>query len=136
MVMQPDIPIRDRPPQASTPSHAAFRVVDRALEVGAGAKVALPFPVSKAMAVGDVIVVLVDPPAGVSLTENAFGVSVDGLVLWQIERIAMTGTDPNNRYTGLNPAGNSGAVSLFNWNGADVMVDVRTGRVISARPGK
>ena len=71
------------------------------------------------------------------MTESVFGISHDERVIWQIERIPQTGTDPVNYYVGLtlNLAG-PGSLSATNWNGSIVDIDVRSGKVLRTRWGR
>jgi len=107
------------------------------LDVRPGVTATFRFPVKTVDRRGDVLVVVLEVPPQESMTENVFGVSAaDGAMLWQVERVAMTGTNPVNRYLNVLPADGADHAWLYNWNGADVLVDVRTGRVIRAELGK
>lgn len=75
------------------------------------------------------IIVLLDSPPQITMTENVFGVSYDGKILWQIERIPAT-TSPHNRYTGISESGVPGIFVAFNSNCTNVYTDVLTGKVL------
>ncbi len=94
-------------------------------------KVDLCLPGKECVQVQDVIVVVLDVPPKQSMTENVFGVSLEGRVLWQIERIPETATDPVNRYTNVR-TGQLGTAIVFNWNGTDITIDSRTGKVLDS----
>jgi hypothetical protein len=63
------------------------------------------------------------------MTENVFGVSSDGTIIWQIERNHETVANPNNQYVDVRP-GSPGTVIVGNWNGTDAVAEVATGRVV------
>ena len=98
-----------------------------------GKVVSFDFPIKEALEVGEVSVVVLDVPPDEVMTENAFCVSKDGKVLWQIERIPETSTDPVNVYVGVSQGESPETVRIANWNGDVATVDVQTGRVVQTR---
>src|SRR5262245_45464382 len=102
-----------------------FEVDGPRLRTPEGAMIEFKYPIQEVAAVGDVIVVLLDVPPKESMTENIFGVSNSGKILWQIERIAATATYPVNCYTSILTT-----LKLYNWNGNGVEIDATTGKVI------
>lgn len=104
---------------------------DRRLLV-AGRPVALPRPPREVLPLNGMLVVLLDVPPNEVMTENVVGVSADGTVAWQIQKIASTGTNPVNCYTALSQSDDR-TFRAVNWNGTDVDVDVATGRVVGER---
>lgn len=97
-----------------------------------GNVVTLAYNVKESIQVGEVLVVLLDVPPNQSMTENVFGLSHDGTVLWQIERTSATATDPFNCYVGV-IASSDNTVRVANWNGMVSDINVKTGRVIQSR---
>jgi hypothetical protein len=94
-----------------------------------GTVVTFDFDIRETAEVGSILVVLLHVPHTRVCTENVFGVSEDGKVIWQIERTAANSTDPVNVYTGF--SGHDGqAINVFNWNGTSNLVDVRNGHVL------
>lgn len=92
------------------------------------------YPVLQLTEVGEKAVVILDVPHGVVMTENVFGVSRDGTLLWQIERIAQTATSPYNLYVGVpRVEPEKGVVHIADSNGDVVDVDVSTGKVLAWR---
>ncbi len=81
--------------------------------------------------VGDVLVVALEVPPGGMMTENVFAISLEGEVLWQVERIPET-AQPPFRYSHVNPIGRD-RVGLWNWACWSVEVDIHTGHVLSKR---
>lgn len=75
------------------------------------------------------IIVLLDSPPQITMTENVFGVSYEGKIIWQIERIPAT-TSPHNRYTNISESGVPGIFVAFNSNCTNVYTDVLTGKVL------
>lgn len=68
------------------------------------------------------------------MTENVFGVTRDGVLLWQIEWIPQTGTYSQNRHVGVTCAEpEKELVHVANWNGDVVDVELRTGKVVGWR---
>ena len=107
-----------------------FDIDGERLRIEGAPAVEFRYPIWDVKEVDGILVALLRVPATESMTENVFGVSQAGVILWQIERIPETGTDPVNYYTGLRPVP-GGKVTLGNWNGLAVAVDVRTGKVLT-----
>jgi hypothetical protein len=105
------------------------------LPTSEGATVEFDHTIREVVEVGDVLIVLLDVPPKESMTENVFGVSKAGQILWQIERIPATATDPVNCYTSIFPP-KGGIVRLYNWNGTGVRIDPQTGKVLATWFGK
>ena len=97
-----------------------------------GNVVSFDFPVNEALEAGEVLIVVLDVPPDEVMTENVFCVSKDGKVLWQIERIPATSTDPTNVYTGVSEGESASTVRIANWNGDVATMDVETGRVLKS----
>ena len=95
-------------------------------------RVSFDCPIRSVLETSGIIVVLLHIPAGKIMTENVFGISGEGKVIWQIERIPETATDPLNRYVAL--WDNTPGVALAcNWNCTNAYVDVKTGKVIDTK---
>lgn len=96
-------------------------------------KTVVPFeyPIEALTIIGNIIIVILSIPNSGGMTENVFGVSNTGNILWQIERLTANATDPVNRYVGF---GSHEMNTLFisNWNGVVVQIDVRTGQVLKS----
>ncbi len=110
----------------------SFRIDKNKLVLENGKIVAFDFPIEQTIEVAGTMVVALDVPADRSMTENVFGVSSEGSIIWQIERIAETATYPVNSYTALRKDGLDRIIA-FNWNGTDVIVDLKTGKVLGTR---
>jgi hypothetical protein len=88
-------------------------------------------PIAEVTQVADILLVLLSPLKGRKMTENVFGVNMDGVVVWQIEPCLENSTDPLNYYTGfgvINADQNS--VVLSNWGGTAVKIDAGTGKIL------
>jgi hypothetical protein len=73
----------------------------------------------------DCLVVMIDPPKHVLLNENIFGLSYEGKMLWQIEKIEHV--DVDSPYTGLGLEDSQ--LTVYNWDGCDYLVDPKTGKI-------
>lgn len=74
-----------------------------------------------------VVVVRIDPKLDKFLNENIFGVSYDGEILWQIEKLKYAYKD--SPFTGMGREGDF--IALCNWDGTDLIVNPETGAIIS-----
>jgi hypothetical protein len=74
-----------------------------------------------------VLVVILDVPSGMVMTENVFGISPEGEVLWQIGRIPETSSDPANLYVGFFKQF-SDSLHIGSWSGDIVSVNVSNGK--------
>ncbi len=112
-----------------------LNVSGKQLRLPKGATVEFAYPIREVAEVGNVVVVLLDVPAHESMTENVFGVSQDGDVVWQIEPIPDITNDPTDCYTGFVSA-TPGKLALCKWGGIGVEIDPNTGRVLRHWIGK
>lgn len=85
--------------------------------------------------VSDIEVVVLEVPPNVTMTENVVGLDEEGGVVWRVERIRSTGSNSRDHYVGITRSTGS-TVTLANWNGMLVDVDVRTGKVVGETFGK
>jgi hypothetical protein len=95
-----------------------------------GTTVTFEFEIQEIVEVDGVLVVILEIPPNRMMTENVFGISTEGKLLWQIERTAANSTDPANKYTGFT-GHDQKIVRIYNWNGTSNAVDARTGKVLS-----
>jgi len=110
-----------------------WHVKDKELIFENGEKIKFDYSINEAIEKEDIIILILEVPVDISMTENAFGISIDKRsTLWQVEKIPATATDPVNVYTGITLRDNPGTVSLFNWNCTVVVIDIKTGKVISS----
>jgi hypothetical protein len=112
-----------------------YTVQGKQLQVASGVTREFTFDIKEALAIEGVIVIVLNVPAGHFMTENVFGVSEHGDLLWQIEAIPETSTDEGNFYVGISGSGTR-SVRLANWNDMVVDVDVKTGKILSKRQGR
>ena len=87
------------------------------------------YPIGAIFETCGILIVVLDIPPKQSMTENVFGISKTGEVIWQIERIPQT-SHPVNRYTSIKDNSISGIAVAWNWNCTNVYIDVNTGKVI------
>jgi len=96
-----------------------------------GRRVRFDFPILEFAERDGVCVVDLDVPPKVTMTENVFGVSSDGVVLWQIEWSECSGYNPTSRYVGFVPCDKAHVVRIANWTGWVADVDVRSGKILN-----
>jgi hypothetical protein len=98
-----------------------------------GSWIVFEYPIKELTEILDIAVVVLDLPNGAVMTENVFGISRDGVRLWQIEWIPQTGTNPRNCYVGVVRTDLAARTAhIANGNGDVVETDVRTGKVLSS----
>lgn len=84
------------------------------------------WPVANVLDCGDVLVVRIDPHPGSKDNENVFGVNDNAVIVWKVPaRICIYEDSP---YTGIKKEGDN--VRLFNWDGAELLVNPSTGEVL------
>ncbi len=94
-------------------------------------KVTFDYPIEETVNVGGVAIVILQIPDSGGMTENVFGVTAKNRVIWKIERIDGTATDPVNRYVGFgNQRDNH--IYVSNWNGVVVEIDAQTGKIVKS----
>lgn len=95
-------------------------------------QVTFDYPICSILESSGMLIVSLDIPSNKVMTENVFGVSREGEILWQIERIPETATNPINRYIDLRED-SFGFVVAGNWNATDVYIDAKTGKVLKTQ---
>src|SRR4051812_28055680 len=100
-----------------------------------GKEVSFPFPIMQIREVDGICIVVLDVPPKEIMTENVFGVSVKGNILWQIERTPETATNTANSFVEIITfKGNT--IRIATWTGLLVDVEVKTGHILNIRFGK
>lgn len=89
--------------------------------------ISLPTVIKQFEAFDRVIVVRVHPKGINFLNENVFGISYEGEILWQIEKVDHV--DKDSPYTGLSKKDE--LLTAYNWDGFDYLIDPNTGKVIN-----
>jgi hypothetical protein len=92
--------------------------------------VTFDFDIREIVEVDGVLIVILDIPPDRTMTENVFGISKEGKLLWQIERTAANSSDPTNVYTTIT-GHDQNTARIYNWNGTSNSVDAGTGKVLS-----
>jgi hypothetical protein len=106
-----------------------FEIQGDALILSGGHSVTFPHKIWTVDQAHHVLIVLLDVPSGVVMTENVYGVSESGEMLWEIERIPETSRKPTNLYTGIIEHDHQTAL-LYNSKGFEVKIDIHTGKVL------
>ena len=88
-------------------------------------RVTFPFKVKQVEKFDDVLVVRLEIPMGTIFNENVFGVSAEGKVIWQIEKMSYVYED--SPFTGMGKEGHY--AKLCNWDGTDLLVNPNTGEI-------
>lgn len=109
---------------------------DNKLLLGKNTRISFDCPIKAVLNSYRILVILLDVPPKQSMTENVFGVSEDGKIIWQIERIPEISTNPANYYTGVNESGTLGVIACYNWCGMNVFVDIETGKIFETQFAK
>jgi hypothetical protein len=128
-----------------------FQIDGNRLSLDKGSHVDFDLPIKCAIEVSGIIILALDVPRGETMNENVFGVSSEGRIIWQLERIPDTSTSvsaymnvterlPDTllpqlerfpEYKGLREYYNRpGTFVAGNWNGTEAIVDVKTGKVL------
>lgn len=109
-------------------------VSGKQLRISEHATLEFDYPISEVVENGDMLIVLLEVPAKESMTENVFGVSKAGHIVWQIEPRPDLMPDSADCYTGISLA-NGGRVVLGAWFRLDVEIDPHTGKVLDSWAG-
>jgi hypothetical protein len=104
----------------------------RLVKASNGVVVTFDFDIREATEVNGILIVILEVPPDHAMTENVFGVSAEGKLLWQIERTVANSTDPVNRYLGVT-SHDQRIARIYNWNGVNSGVDIHTGKVLDAQ---
>ncbi len=94
--------------------------------------VSFPYPVAQVLEFSSAAIVRLEPPTKSCFNENVYGVSYGGEILWRIEPREHVHED--SPYTGMIQAGEN--AKLFNWDGAELLVDPISGHVLKEEYGK
>jgi hypothetical protein len=87
----------------------------------------LPHEICEVLRFQNLIVVRVDPPAGVVFNRNVIALTESGASAWQIEE-SPHGTEADKPYVAIRVE-TDGTLLASNWNGVDYVVDADSGRV-------
>lgn len=91
-----------------------------------------PWPVGDVLEFAGVFVVRLEPEPGSCFNENVFGVALDGTIVWTIAKRKHVYDD--SPYTSA--LKKDGYVKLFNWDGDELVIDPKSGAVLSEGYGK
>lgn len=105
-----------------------FRIEGEKLFVG-GKLVELPYTVGDVLEFSGLLVVRVEPPAGVIFNRNVFAISSVGEVVWKIAE-SPHGTEADKPYVGIFRNKGESLVAA-NWNGVDYLVSLDSGSVVA-----
>lgn len=89
----------------------------------------LPSAIKQIEILDQVIAVRVHPEGVNFINENVFGISFEGKLLWQIEKVEHV--DKDSPYTGLGREND--LLTAYNWDGFDYLVEPKTGKIIDRK---
>lgn len=89
-------------------------------------KVKFPFKIGQAESFDDILIVLLEPPPNAIFNENIFGVSYDGRMLWQIQKVDHN--VDNSPY--INMGSKNNLFFAHNWDGFFYFFDTKNGGII------
>lgn len=88
------------------------------------------YRIDKYKSIGNHFIVLLSVPDGILYNENVFCFDNQGNFLWQIEK-----REEHNEecpYTGIE-SGNKDELVLYRWCGVEIIADIHTGKITSAK---
>lgn len=88
--------------------------------------VTLPSAIDEVEKFDHIIIVSINPKASSFLNENLYGISYDGKILWQIEKIDHV--SKQSPYTGMSKEGD--LLIAYNWDGFEYYIVPLTGKII------
>ena len=94
-----------------------------------GTRVSFEFDIKKIISFENFIAVLLEIPPGTIFNENVFGVSLNGEIIWQIEKLFPDTED--SPHTNIKSSVNG--LEAYNWSGVKVGVHLRTGKTTYRR---
>lgn len=84
------------------------------------------YSIGKVQEFDNCITVMLDPPLNTVFNENIYGISFDGKVIWQVNKIEHV--DIDSPYTGISKEGDF--LSAYNWDGFNYLIDTKTGNIV------
>ena len=93
-----------------------WKILGNKVQALNGGAVEFLYPVKEAEEVAGVLIVVLQVPPKESMTENVFKISAEGKIIWTIERIRETATDPVDRYVGVSPQRQLGQNWELEWH--------------------
>ena len=90
-------------------------------------RIKFPHPIAEVLEFQNIAIVMLAPKLKSAFNENVYGVDYKGNILWQIQQRKYVYED--SPYTGIIREGEN--VRLFNWDGAELIVDPSTGRILN-----
>lgn len=109
-----------------------LQIRDNVVILPNGKEVRFEHAVAQTVDFPDAVVIRLKIPSGANLNENVFGISIEGQLLWQIAKEEHVYSQ--SPYTGMTREGDN--VRLFNWDGLELVVHPRTGKIVSRTVGR
>jgi len=99
------------------------------LILDAGNQVSFKHDIDKVVSFDNVVVVLLKMPSGVIFNENVFGVSLNGQIRWQIQKLLPDTEDSPH----INIKRSANGLDAYNWSGLKIRVNLKTGKIVDKR---
>ena len=105
-----------------------YSVMDNILKIKAsGTDVSFQWPIAEVVAFDNILVVRLEPEPDTCFNENVFGVVENGCISWTIEKRKHVYDD--SPYTSI--VAKNENIKLFNWDGDELLVNPKNGKIIS-----
>lgn len=89
------------------------------------------FPIKKTLEIEELLIVLIESPMGKIYNDNVFCVNSQGKIIWQVPRISSyPGNTKDCSFVGMT-LNEKRELVLFNWCDLAVVIDFRTGSILS-----
>jgi len=112
-------------------SQSEYLIASNRLMLANGCSIIFEYPIADAKSTQSLIVVLLDVPLGTRDNRNVYAINDNAELLWRIERMSNLDLIGQCPYNGIMTV-NEESVTLYNWCGFSVVVNIHTGTIISS----
>jgi len=102
------------------------------LNFKSGASLKFKYNIAQIIELENVVVVRLDVPSKEKHNENIYCISKKGKMIWQIDRLDHVYDD--SPYTGMSIK--DGDLTIYNWDGLEVVIEPETGRIMNKKYGR
>jgi hypothetical protein len=107
-----------------------YSITENKITFDNGNKAELPYPVKKIIEYADTIIILIDVPIRVIYTQNVYAYTANGIFLWQVKDRKYPGGSEDCPFTNIF-INKENKLVLFNWCDVGLVVDAKTGEILS-----
>jgi hypothetical protein len=111
-------------------SHKLYKTEINKLTLNHGEPIIFEHPIMQSLLVENIILLVLEIPSKIIYNQNVFAVSLNGDLLWRIKPIDFFQKAKDCPYTQVVENG-LGQVILFNWCDTAVVINPKTGEVLS-----